>query len=67
MHRYLEPDKMVPLNAIIAELARAQTAGRKGTDGEGAAGRAPLKRFERNSLEAGKGILRCAQCVRGVC
>jgi transglutaminase-like putative cysteine protease len=27
MRRYLEPDKMVPLNATIAELARAQTAG----------------------------------------
>jgi len=25
MRRYLEPDKMVPLNATIAELARAQT------------------------------------------
>ena len=27
MRRYLEPDKMVPLNATIAELARAQTVG----------------------------------------
>ncbi len=27
MGRYLEPDKMVPLNATIAELARTQTAG----------------------------------------
>src|SRR5258706_349110 len=29
MRRYLEPDKMAPLNATIAELARAQTAGAK--------------------------------------
>jgi transglutaminase-like putative cysteine protease len=27
LKRYLQPDKMVPLNATIAELARAQTAG----------------------------------------
>jgi transglutaminase-like putative cysteine protease len=27
LKRYLEPDKMVPLNATIAELARTQTAG----------------------------------------
>jgi transglutaminase-like putative cysteine protease len=27
MPRYLQPDKMVPLNATIAELARTQTAG----------------------------------------
>jgi transglutaminase-like putative cysteine protease len=27
MQRYLEPDKMVPLNATIAELAHTQTAG----------------------------------------
>ncbi|MGC1484429.1 MAG: transglutaminase-like domain-containing protein [Candidatus Acidiferrum sp.] len=27
LHRYLEPDKLVPLNGVIAELAREHTAG----------------------------------------
>ena len=27
LHRYLEPDKLVPLNGVIGELAKAHTAG----------------------------------------